>query len=237
MAEISIKSFEKKDSSLNWSIWRYWVVANAFAELIGLGGAALVGVLAFMDLEALYGPAAMALIMILAGTFLEGVVVGAAQWTVLHRAILQLHWQKWIGATAVGAFTAWLLGMIPSTLMALAETEEAVATAQPEINNLVLFSLAALMGLVLGPILALPQWLVLRRYVENAFWWIPANALAWMVGMVLVFVGINLVPAEGITATVILGVAITLLLAGICVGAIHGLALIWLLKQRRKSWI
>jgi hypothetical protein len=237
MSEISIRSCEETDEALDWSTWRRWVAANAFGELIGLGGAALVGFLAFTKIEALYGPIVMALIMILAGTFLEGVVVGAAQWAVLRQAILQLRWPGWIGATAVGAFAAWLLGMVPSTMMAMTETQETTATTQPEISNLVVFGLAALMGLVLGSILALPQWWVLRRYVEHAFWWILANSFAWMVGMVLVFVGASMIPEEGITTIVFLGLLTSLLLAGISVGAIHGLALIQLLKQRRNTWI
>jgi hypothetical protein len=46
-------------------------------------------------------------------------------------------------------------------------------------NDLVIYALAAGMGLILGTILGVPQWLALRRHVPKAGWWVPANALAW----------------------------------------------------------
>jgi hypothetical protein len=228
MSHLSITSDKVPQIGTDWAFWRQWVAANAIAELVGLGGAALIGVLVFARFEAALTPLLAALIMIVGGTFLEGVMVGVAQWLVLRQAISRMPWKSWIAATAVGAFVAWTLGMIPSTIMSMAETESAAAS--PEISEWIIFSLAALMGLVLGPILALPQWWVLRRYVERASWWIPANALAWMVGMVLVFVGVGLTP-ESISLVSALFLLITFALAGATVGAIHGLFLIRLLKQ------
>jgi hypothetical protein len=236
MSEIGIQQPERHIGYyLDWSIWRQWIAANAIGELIGLGGTALVGLLVFTQIEMKFGPFAPALMMVLAGTFLEGIVVGSAQWFVLHRTIKQVRWQTWTGATAVGAFTAWLLGMIPSTFMALGADQEA-ASSSPEIENWMMLALAAVMGLVLGPILALPQWWVLRRYMQRAGWWIPANALAWMGGMVIVFAAAGLAPEEGHMATTILLILVALLFAGVVVGAVHGLFLIWLLQRRKDSW-
>lgn len=235
MSEISVQPKPRTSYKLDWSLWRQWVMANVIGELIGLGGTALIGVTVFTQIEMTPSPVALALVMVLAGTFLEGVVVGVLQWVVLHKAVQQMRWQKWVTATAVGAFIAWLLGMIPSTLMAMAETQE-VSVPSPEINNWVVLGLAAVMGLVLGPILGLPQWWVLRQYVRRAGWWIPANAVAWMVGMVLVFAGTSFIPEEGITAAIVLVILTALLLVGVFVGAIHGLVLVWLLNQRSYSW-
>jgi hypothetical protein len=53
----------------------------------------------------------------------------------------------------------------------------------PEISDTLVYLLAAAMGLVLGPVLGVPQWWVLRRHVAHAWWWIPANAAAWALGM------------------------------------------------------
>jgi hypothetical protein len=60
---------------------------------------------------------------------------------------------------------------------------------------------------------------------------VPANAFAWAVGMVLVFVGAGSVPSGGITLSAVMIVVTTLAAAGTLVGAIHGLALIWLLRS------
>lgn len=114
-------------------------------------------------------------LMIAAGTLLEGVVVGMAQWLVLRRILPQVSLKTWVGMTALGACIAWTLGMIPSTIMNLRHPDP---SASPIVSDIVVYSLAAVMGLVLGPILAIPQWVVLRRSLRGAGWGIPANALA-----------------------------------------------------------
>jgi hypothetical protein len=51
--------------------------------------------------------------------------------------------------------------------------------------------LAAGLGALGGVVLAFPQWLTLRRIVRGASIWIPANMLAWLVGMPIIFSGID----------------------------------------------
>ena len=134
-------------------------------------------------------------------------------------------------ATGVGAFLAWLLGMVPSTVLSLGAGSGGASSAPTEPSNMVVLGLAFLMGLVLEPVLGFAQWLVLRRYVSYVALWMPANALAWAFGMAVIFAGID--PAIsggfGLLSVVILG--LTLACAGAVVGAIHGLALVWLLRS------
>jgi len=90
------------------------------------------------------------------------------------------------------------------------------------------YGLAALMGLVAGTKLGTPQWLVLRRHVPRAALWVPANALAWVPGMVLSFYAADFIfSASSGISTVVLAIA-TLAAIGAVAGAIHGLALVWL---------
>lgn len=91
------------------------------------------------------------------------------------------------------------------------------------------YVLAASMGLVLGPILGIPQMFVLRRFAPRASRWVLANALAWAVGMPVVFFGAGAVPNEMSVAVAIMIVGLTCLAAGLIVGAVHGLFLIRLL--------
>ena len=102
-------------------------------------------------------------------------------------------------------------------------------------EGLAFYALAAGLGLVAGPILAVAQWWVLRDYLPRAGWWIPANALAWAVGMVIVFWGTSFIPASGMTASVAAILVGCVILAGAAVGAIHGMALIWLLRERDRG--
>jgi hypothetical protein len=214
-----------------WSLWSRWVLANALGETVGLGATALVGVGLVLSLGEASGLAVLALAagMVLAGTLIEGVSVGTAQWLVLRRPLPALGWRAWTLATAAGAFVAWTLGMVPSTALSLGAESGGPPAAGP--SPAVVYALAALMGLVLGPVLGVPQWFVLRRHLRRAFVWVPANALAWAPAMVVVFVGVEVVVSGGGFGTgAFVAGALTLAAAGAVVGAIHGLALLWLLR-------
>jgi hypothetical protein len=202
--------------------WLRWVVANALAEAIGLGAAFLIG----FGLLSRSEDAPISLLAggaVLLGT-LEGIVVGLAQGSVLRRRLPQITLARWVAATALGAFVAWTLGMIPSTLMSMAPGDP--ASAPPEMPQAVIYLLAVGMGALLGPVLACAQWIVLRRWVARAWRWIPANALAWMLGMPLIFVGTGFIQPEmpAYQAALIMLAAVTM--AGAAVGAVHGLILV-----------
>jgi len=228
-------SRRRAQAQWDWSLWQQWVVANAVGELVGLGlVAAIGGSLAwrFGEPKSVIAALLMAGAMVLLGVC-EGIIVGYAQWLALRRPLLGLSSREWVKATAIGAFLAWGLGMIPSTLMTLRESAGAALPA--EMSDAIRYGMAAAMGLGLGVALGVPQWLVLRRYVNKAGWWAPANAVAWAVGMPVIFIGAGSVPPGGIGWPVILCVALTLAVAGAVVGAIHGLALVWLLRPSRVA--
>lgn len=148
-------------------------------------------------------------------------MVGGAQSAVVHRALPFLSRRSWVLATALGAGIAWVLGMIPSTIMALRPPEPG-APPPAEPSALVQYPLAAALGLVTGPVLGLAQWIVLRRYVAHAGRWLWANALAWGVGMPLIFLGMDRVPWSGPAFAVLAAIYAVCALTGLVVGAIHG---------------
>lgn len=218
----------KQDSAAR--LWIRWVLANSLAETVGLGATFGIGVILFHYLHAPGVLVALTTVAVavLAGTLIEGTVVGTAQWFVLRRPFPAMKWRAWVLATALGAFVAWTLGMLPSTLMSAGSEARG-----SEPSEAMVYSLAALMGLAAGTILGTPQWFVLRRHVPRAALWIPANALAWVPGMLLAFVGANFIFSAGRgVSTVMLAIA-TLIAIGTVVGAIHGLALVWLVRPRR----
>jgi hypothetical protein len=96
------------------------------------------------------------------------------------------------------------------------------------------YMLAAMMGCVLGPVLGVPQWLVLRRHVRRAGWWVLANSIAWAAGMPVIFLAASNVGEETpfVQLAIVAGVAFTI--AGAVVGAIHGVALVWLTSRKNS---
>ena len=216
-------------TSWDWNVWFQWILANAVGEMLGLGGTFVIGGLLLLNVQSTMTVVPTTALAVLAGTFIEGITVGTAQWLVLRRPINSMRWRAWVLATAIGAFVAWTLGMIPSTFMVAGDSGGA---APAQFNDLMIYTLAAVMGFVLGSILGVPQWLVLRHYLPKAGWWVLANALAWMVGMVIVFAGTNFIPSEGISLNIAFVLLLFLFIAGAAVGAIHGLVLVYLLHMR-----
>ncbi|WP_257455206.1 hypothetical protein [Archangium lipolyticum] len=213
--------------------YRRWIVANGQAEAAGLGTTFVAGRLIAPHLDQVTGVAAIlggALAAILLGTLLEGVLVGVLQERVLRQRLQGLRRGAWILATAAGAGLAWLLGMVPSTVMALVSTASP-GPAPEEPGALVQYGLAMGLGLVAGPILGLAQWTVLRGVVPGAGRWLWANALAWAVGMPVIFMGMDVVPWGGPFVLVTLAVYLVCGVTGVIVGAIHGRVLLRLLPR------
>jgi hypothetical protein len=205
-------------------------MANALAELVGLGASSLLWLFYFMGMEDRLGTLWAALIVVGGSTLFEGSAVGLAQWRILRQPLRELSLRSWWAATTLGALVAWTLGMVPSTMMALSE-QTTQSAPPPELSDALVYSLAAAMGLALGPILALPQWWVLRRYVDHAWQWIPANAVAWALGMTVIFVVISLMPSGTPSVRTILFLLAGLTLTGAVVGAVHGVILVRLLPR------
>jgi len=217
-----------------FQFWLRWVLANAAGELAGLGVAALAGyglVAALGEPASVVAVAAFALAMLVLGTF-EGVVVGWAQWLVLRTELPALAARAWIGFTALGAFTAWLLGMIPSTVIQLVGMEE--GGAPPDLGAGERLAAAAVLGALLGLVLAVPQWWVLKRLLARAHWWVPANAAAWALGMPLVFAAAGSMPESAPVLVIAMTALAAIALAGAVVGAVHGAVLVWLLRAAAR---
>jgi hypothetical protein len=217
------------------TLWVRWVLANAAGELAGLGTVALVAwalVSAMEGEETLLQHILFALAIIAAGTF-EGVVVGAAQASVLVPRLAGLARREWIRATVLGALVAWVLGMLPSTRMAAAAETSGQAPSEP--NGATVYALAALLGAVAGLILAFFQWRVLRPHLAGAAGWLVANAAAWALAMPLVFLGADLASRGGAGPAEAAIAAATLLATGAVAGAVHGLWLVWKLWAPDRS--
>jgi hypothetical protein len=221
-------------SSSRDGFWRRWVVANALAELVGLGTVAAAGwalVRVTGEPKSAAGVVTMAAGAIALGA-LEGAVVGWAQQRVLRIRLPAIR--GWVRATVLGAMAAWAVGMVPSTLVKLAHTPDAAAPQEP--SGLAVVGLAAAMGAVAGPLLASFQWLSLRRALpRTAVAWPPANAAAWGVGMPIVFLGVQAHEALVHPALVALAVALALLLAGAAVGVVHGGILLAMIRREAAA--
>ncbi|MBF2062941.1 MAG: hypothetical protein IGS39_00675 [Calothrix sp. C42_A2020_038] len=195
------------------SLWEHWVLATSIGFLVGLTVIDIVGV-------------ATSHFGYIRGTFtllgaLEGVILGFAQWLVLRRHVK--HSARWILATVIGILLAWFTGLSISTVTALAY----ISTS----NTIPLVKGLVCLGAVLGGVLGLCQWFVLKQ-IRFSIWWIVANAFAWALGLLVAFVGTGIV--RGSWGVHVLITAATGVAMGAIIGGITGITLVWLLKPYRK---
>jgi hypothetical protein len=217
-------------------LWVRWVVANVAAEVLGLGVDGLVGAWLISQWGEPAGARAVAFAALLVafGT-LEGVLVGLGQGWAVGPFLPELSLGAWVASTAAGAFLAWVLGMLPSTLMSLARPAATAAADGPVISDALQLLLAVPLGLVAGAVLSSVQALVLRRHLPRTWSWVAANAAAWALAMPVIFLSAGGLP-EGASALALAArVLLTIAAAGAIVGAVHGTALVWMLRQRELS--
>lgn len=200
--------------------YRRWVVATTSGELAGFAIPAIVG--ATVTSSGVGQGASMAL-LVLAGVG-EGTVLGWAQSRMLRRELPELRTGDWIRATAAGAAVAWSIGMLPSTLSAQ------LLDLWPPL----LAGLGVVAGVALLATIGVAQWLVLRRHVDGSGVWVLANAVAWVVGLAVVFAAIAIAPSDAAVVIAVFGVVGGLGM-GLTVALVTGLFLVRLLDRVRPA--
>jgi hypothetical protein len=210
-----------------------WVLANTLGEVLGLGGTGALGWLLVGrggEPSAVRGVLLAFTVAVLSGV-VEATVVGLLQHRAVHPWLPALSRRSWWWATLWGALTAYVLGWLPSTVIALMSVEDGREPAAQPAQWLVLLGAAGL-GVVAGVVLAFAQALVLRHHVDRAWRWLPANMLAWMVGMPMVFLGVDLAVRTGTAGGAVVVVVMTLALTGAVVGVINGSFLVRMVPPR-----
>ncbi len=212
-------------------LWLRWIIANALAELVGLGATfTMIGLLSpKIESQQTIGILLSLAIAVLCGA-IEATVVGLAQWWAMHPWFPQIRCSAWWRATLIGALFGYALGYLPSTLMSIDEVSTKAPVTEPP--QWIILLLAAGLGAVAGAILAFAQWWVLRRKVKRAGLWIPANMLAWAVGMPIIFWGMDLAFQMNAVWQSLCVIGGALLATGGVVGIIHGRCLVMIAGER-----
>ncbi len=213
-------------------LFQRWTLANALAELIGLGLTFIITGLVFSRLDGQGTVLSILLSFVFAvlSGVVEATVVGLAQWWAMNPWFPMVSRFGWWRGTLIGALVAYVLGYLPSTLMSLGETANQSAPVEEPAQWIVLL-LAAGMGGVGGAVLSFAQWLELRGKVEKAGIWIPANMLAWTFGMPVIFWGVDMAFKMAHVWQSVSVMAGSLLVAGGVVGAVHGAFLVKLVEN------
>ena len=199
---------QTRNTKIGWSIWFQWFLASTF----GYGMGAAIGNAIAVSMPS---TACANLWCILPGLDLTLIVVslglagGFMQWLVLRRYIAMAG--GWVLASAFG---------FPIALVIAAGAGMSLSGD----------SLAGpiLMGVVFGVLSGIMPWLVLRRQVAWAGWWVPAHLLGSLVGGALGIVAFHFM---GLIGYYQFTWAAAGAMFGAGLGAITGIALVWLFRQ------
>jgi hypothetical protein len=142
-----------------------------------------------------------------------GAVLGLAQWQVLHDRLPTLPRRLWVGATGlglaaplmltgfVGPIMAGAAGVVPGWRQIALQSDTIVATLGLVDSFPEALAAACGTGAMAGLMLGAVQWLVLRRYVSIAAWWMAASLAGGAAGMLAgLYIGIAIIPARDNTA-------------------------------------
>lgn len=154
-----------------------------------------------------------------------GAILGFFQSLVLKRFIKNFSIKNYVLATAIAIALIFLVISNPKPI-------------NPEKVNRLLFIFAVItFSSVFFLSIGIAQWIVLKRYLKKAGWWIVANAIALPVSGLVGAFAISLTQfrlATPLYIRIIIGILIGSL-NGAIYGAITGFVLINLLKQEEKA--
>jgi hypothetical protein len=148
-------------------------------------------------------------------TALFGAVGGFMQWLVLRRQIAAAGW--WVLASTLGFAIAPIAAIAGVMAMSQVMSLDGNPMAAP-----------ILLGVLFGVLSAIMPWLVLRRQLARAGWWVPAHLLGSLVGGAMGIVAFHAVSLIGFYQ---FDWAAAGAMFGAGLGAITGITLVWLLRQ------
>ncbi|MGS2811417.1 hypothetical protein [Nocardia sp. MW-W600-9] len=155
----------------------------------------------------------------------EGMVLGWFQARALRPALPELRGSVWTAATALGAAVAWSVALVPVSTEGFGGWPTAVV-----------IPVVCTGGAVVVSAIGTAQWVVLRRHLTGAGWWIGATALSWAAGLVAfaLFTSPLWHPGQRAVETALIGVAGGLLMAFV-MASVSGGFLVWLLRVQAES--
>ena len=203
-----------------WRFWLQWVLAS----MLGFGvGAAMAGFIpnSITSMTCMQSssdslidrltnfPCNLQTLVLLLMVVILGLAGGFMQWLVLRRRIAGTGW--WVPASTLSLPAA---PVIANGAMILGG---GISVAAP-----------ILLGVLFAILSGIMPWLVLRRQLARAGWWIPAHLLGSLVGVALGVVGFH---AVGLIGFYQFAWAAAGAMFGAGLGAITGFILVWLLRQ------
>ncbi len=191
-----------KGSQAGWGFWLGWVVASTVGFFVGFWLGFILGLIIIGEDNGIN------LLRSILGYFMFGTSIGAMtgvlQWLVLRGRVSKAGW--WILASIPAGYGIFLAGDIG---------------IEESLNFGTLLSSIGVVALG-GAVAGILQWLVLRRQVSRAGWWVLASTVGWALGVTVM---------DALEYMYGTPDDLQLVVTGAVLGAVTGGALVWLLRQ------
>lgn len=210
---------------VGWHIWLQWVLASILGFAVGAAvGNAVIDSIPPMTCAQSSSDTLVdkltnfpCMLPMLYGAFL-GVAGGFMQWLVLRRQIAGAGW--WVLASTLG-FAIAVVAAMTYPVLSLADSLAFSLDGNP-------IAAPILIGVVFGVAGGILPWIVLRRKITRAGWWVLAHLLGSLVGGALGIITFHVVSLIGFYQFTWAAAGA---MFGAGLGAITGITLVWLLRQ------
>ena len=244
-------NMESSKPNINHSFLFLWIASNIFALPI-LWGPLKLGTEIILFLGRLSNGKPIdfiefisPLLLIPLGGAVMGAWLGLVQWLVLRQQFSQIH--RWVLVSCIGGLVGTSLSWVTYIIV-----DNSLLAHSPKGSYPSEWLSFLVFGGILGLSLGISQWIVLRRLVNRAAWWIITLPTCFTLGLKIAnwklvpdaFVAQVCQMAQGLAAPFrgivnnqvlvffsLLGVAIAL----VGMGLLTGVLLNWLLRQHRKQ--
>lgn len=213
--------------------WFKWILYYSLGDLLAIAAAAVIGGFLFIDFSNRpLTPFTTTAILVIAGAS-EGLIIGYIQWKSLSRVLLHFKPIPWIATTTISAIAGWLLFLPPAIMLISFLTKSSL------INNYYSILYTALVGILFGTLMGVPQFIFIRKFYKNAFVWILANVFGWMFSFLIIYSAILMLTDSGLYIYNLSLILISCVLSGLIQGLITGTSLHFLMSVKiehlRKS--
>ena len=159
---------KRQSASSNLRFGALWILATTVGLCLGMA-------FSVWQASGYFGPARN-ILQLFAAALLEMLPLSFCQWFVLRRYMKDTDW--WIVTSLLASVTYYVIAAWISVQRFPGSVT--LTMGFPTVSNFTILS-GAILGLLLGSC----QWLVLKRRIEQALWWIPTNVLSFAIGVAL----------------------------------------------------
>jgi hypothetical protein len=159
------------------SFWRKWILNYSLGELFGIGVAAFLARLLFINIpnDAPLSESTLTVIILIIAGIAEGFIIGYIQWRSLSKLIPGFNRLLWIFVTTFSTLAGWLF-ILPPGIMFIAFLSKVSLIST---YNSILYT--TLIGMAFGGLIGIPQFFIVMKYFKKAGVWILSNTLGWMI--------------------------------------------------------